>query len=221
MVTAQPSLIVRSGPGTSYSALGALPYGTRLSIVCQGYGSNVVRSAIWDQISSPWGAGWVSDWYVSTPGVGVFTPGLSQCGGGQPAPGGGPGPSGLPPTGQPSGTPPISDVRALLPGWIVSTGCGGSDADYILVRDSWIGKGLARIWIKDAFTWQSLGAPRNSIRLITKGVLYALRDGGTLVRQPARNAGLIWTFYANPWGWVTWGFPMPPPIVTSNAGYCS
>jgi hypothetical protein len=33
--------------------------------------------AVWDQLAN---GTWVSDYYINTPGVGVFTPGVGQCG---------------------------------------------------------------------------------------------------------------------------------------------
>jgi hypothetical protein len=70
-------LKVRDLPNTSSGWRTALPDGTSISIHCQTYGDNINGSTIWDQLSS---GGYVSDWYVNTPNVGVFSPGIGQCG---------------------------------------------------------------------------------------------------------------------------------------------
>ena len=76
-----PSLSVRSGPGTSYSRTGSLPYGTHINIACQDSGSSVGGSTIWDRLDS---GGWVSDYYVSGTPYGKFDSRLPRCS--QPAP---------------------------------------------------------------------------------------------------------------------------------------
>ena len=68
---------VRSGPGVFYGIVGSLANGAPVSIVCQTRGDSVQGSTIWDQLSS---GGYLSDYYVNTPVVGGFSPGLSQCG---------------------------------------------------------------------------------------------------------------------------------------------
>jgi hypothetical protein len=76
-------LSIRSAPSASSSRLGLLAEGTSISIHCQTYGDNINGSTIWDQLSS---GGYVSDWYVNTPNVGTFSPGLYQCGQAGPPP---------------------------------------------------------------------------------------------------------------------------------------
>jgi len=69
-------LSVRSAPTTSSTRLATLPDGTSISIFCQTIGESINGSAIWDKLDS---GGYVSDWYVTTPNVGTFSPGLSVC----------------------------------------------------------------------------------------------------------------------------------------------
>src|SRR2546429_3963274 len=70
-------LTIRSAPTTSSARVGGLPEGASVSIHCQTTGTNINGSAIWDQLSS---GGYVSDWYINTPNVGTFSPGIGQCG---------------------------------------------------------------------------------------------------------------------------------------------
>jgi hypothetical protein len=70
------TLNVRSGPGVQFQRIGSLSEGQRVSITCQTRGSVVVGSTVWDKIAA---GAYVSDWYINTPVVNAFTPGLSQC----------------------------------------------------------------------------------------------------------------------------------------------
>jgi hypothetical protein len=70
-------LKVRDLPNTSAGWRTSLPDGTSISIRCQTYGETIIGSRVWDQLSS---GGYVSDWYVNTPNVGTFSPGIGQCG---------------------------------------------------------------------------------------------------------------------------------------------
>jgi LasA protease len=72
---------ILSGPGTSYSVVGSLPNGAAVNIVCQTRGTPVNGSSIWDEIAA---GQYIADWYVSTPEVGQFTPGIPQCTNSQP-----------------------------------------------------------------------------------------------------------------------------------------
>ncbi len=71
-------LNVRSGPHVSAGKVGWMAEGTQVSIVCQDYGDSVHGSTIWDQLDSPY-SGWSSDWYINTPNIGSFSPGVPQC----------------------------------------------------------------------------------------------------------------------------------------------
>jgi hypothetical protein len=77
--TSGPSLTVRSGPGTGFTAVGSVANGGTVTISCQTTGSRVTgtygTSSIWDRV----GAGrYVSDAYVYT-GFDGFVPGLPRC----------------------------------------------------------------------------------------------------------------------------------------------
>jgi hypothetical protein len=78
-VPAGQSLLERTGPGTSYSYLGTRLYnGAAVQILCQYAGSLVAgTTAIWDFVEP---GVWVTDYYINTPEVGVFTPGIAHCG---------------------------------------------------------------------------------------------------------------------------------------------
>ena len=78
-----PSLNERSAPSTSAAVVGSLPYHSTIAIACQTTGSSVNGSAIWDKLST---GPFVSDYYVNTPNVGTYSPGLPQCTIGSPAP---------------------------------------------------------------------------------------------------------------------------------------
>lgn len=95
------ALDVYGGPGTTYPVLGRLASNATITVVCQAKGSTAVGgSFVWDSI----GAGqFVSDYYVDTPVVGDFSPGLPACAPQtQPTPSPPPTPS---PTPTPIGTP--------------------------------------------------------------------------------------------------------------------
>ncbi len=67
---------IRTGPGVNGGAVGMRRNGDQVAVECQTNGDAVSGSSIWDRI----GPGqYVSDWYVATPGVGVFSPGIPQC----------------------------------------------------------------------------------------------------------------------------------------------
>jgi len=77
--TAGADLTVRSGPGTSYSAVGSVADGTRVTIYCQTAGSTVTgtygTSSIWDKIGS---GRYIADAYVYT-GYDGYIPGVPRC----------------------------------------------------------------------------------------------------------------------------------------------
>ncbi|MBW5424828.1 SH3 domain-containing protein [Streptomyces sp. BG9H] len=66
---------VRSGPGTSYSKVGRLSAGTRVTIQCQKPGETVTgptgTSKLWDRIGS---GRYISDTYVRTGSDGYVAP---------------------------------------------------------------------------------------------------------------------------------------------------
>lgn len=65
-----------AGPSTSSAVVGSLPNGSPVVVMCQTKGSSVNGSAIWDLIDP---GKYIADWYVSTPEVGQFTPGIPAC----------------------------------------------------------------------------------------------------------------------------------------------
>lgn len=74
---------VRTAPSLGAPVIRILPEGTTINIVCQTTGSTVTgtvsdSSDIWDLLAS---GGYMSDLFASTAGIGVFTPGISRCGG--------------------------------------------------------------------------------------------------------------------------------------------
>lgn len=74
--TGGDTLNIRSGPGRQYAVVGSLPDGQAVAITCQTRGGVVMGSSVWDEI----GPGeFVSDWYIDTPVVNEFTPGLPHC----------------------------------------------------------------------------------------------------------------------------------------------
>src|SRR5438128_5567278 len=67
----------RFGPGIGYPALGVVPVGHRIVIVCQIRSGSVINgTAVWDRLSD---GSYVTDYYTTTPAVNRFSPGLSSC----------------------------------------------------------------------------------------------------------------------------------------------
>ena len=71
-----PSVYERSGPSSSDSVVGSLPFHSSINIACQTTGSDVNGSNIWDQLSS---GQYVSDYFVNTPNVNTWSPPIPQC----------------------------------------------------------------------------------------------------------------------------------------------
>jgi uncharacterized protein YraI len=70
-------LYERTGPGASYASMGSLPNGATIQIACQTTGSMVNNTSdIWDLLTTGY---FVSDYYVDTPEVGKYSPGIAQC----------------------------------------------------------------------------------------------------------------------------------------------
>ena len=68
---------LRNGPSTQNAVVGSAPNGAAVTIVCQTRsGSYVNNSDVWDLLTNNT---WVSDYYVDTPAVGNYSPGLSHC----------------------------------------------------------------------------------------------------------------------------------------------
>jgi surface antigen/uncharacterized protein YraI len=70
-------LYERTGPATSYPSKGSLPNGAAIKVACQTTGSEVNNTSnIWDLLTTGY---FVSDYYVDTPDVGKYSPGIAQC----------------------------------------------------------------------------------------------------------------------------------------------
>lgn len=78
--TGSDGLYQHTGPGTSYSKVtnpNTLAEGTAVHIACQLITSSTVNgSGVWDLETDGY---WVSDYYIDTPDIGKYSPGLSQC----------------------------------------------------------------------------------------------------------------------------------------------
>lgn len=74
-VSASLGVNVRSGPNTTSAVVHNLAYRTAVRVICQTMGEPVQGSPVWDAVAG----GYVADYYLSTPGVGVYSPGLPTC----------------------------------------------------------------------------------------------------------------------------------------------
>jgi surface antigen len=71
-------LYERYGPSTGSAIDASLPNGATIRIACQTTGTEVNNTTdIWDLLTTGY---FVSDYYVDTPDVGKFSPGIAQCG---------------------------------------------------------------------------------------------------------------------------------------------
>src|SRR4051794_31378692 len=76
--TLSNGLNVRSTPHLGAPLVTNLRDGTQINIVCQTRGDNVVASTMWDRVNQPV-AGYVADYYTTTPVVNNPSPGLPDC----------------------------------------------------------------------------------------------------------------------------------------------
>ncbi|MCK7626054.1 SH3 domain-containing protein [Streptomyces sp. RS10V-4] len=67
-VIAKPGLVLRTGPGTGYRAVGSAPYGTVVTIVCKVNGQNVGGNPRWYKLDARRNT-WGSARYISTLGA--------------------------------------------------------------------------------------------------------------------------------------------------------
>ncbi|NUK20549.1 DUF1906 domain-containing protein [Streptomyces lunaelactis] len=74
--TAPGGLTVRTGPGTSYAAVGTLPNGALAWVYCQRSGSTVATTKIWDRMDN---GRYVSDYYVATPSNTTYSKPAPRC----------------------------------------------------------------------------------------------------------------------------------------------
>lgn len=75
-VTAPTTLNKRTGPGAGYPTAGVVPTGGLAWIVCQGPGSKVGTTSVWDRLGD---GRWVSDYFVATPGKPGYSPPVPRC----------------------------------------------------------------------------------------------------------------------------------------------
>jgi len=74
--TAPGGVAERSGPGTSYPAVGSLPNGSLAWVYCQRPGSAVGTTSIWDRMDN---GRYVSDYYVATPSNTTYSKPAPRC----------------------------------------------------------------------------------------------------------------------------------------------
>jgi len=75
-VTAPDSLIKHTGPGVRYATAGAIPPGGLAWVGCQGPGSAVGPTTVWDRLRD---GRWVTDRYVASPGRPGYSPPVPRC----------------------------------------------------------------------------------------------------------------------------------------------
>lgn len=127
------SLNVRSAPSLHASVIGSLPAGASVVIRCQTTGDEVNGvSAIWDQLTI---GGYVSDYYVDTPAVGAFSPGIPACSAPASPPASVPAAPAEPPAAAPA-EPSAAGLDGVnwpdardnyQSGWLIPTGLSASD----------------------------------------------------------------------------------------------
>jgi uncharacterized protein YraI len=75
-------VLVRSGPGTSYSAVSSIPAGGLVVIDCQEVGQHIAGpaggSSLWDRTSAP-SVGYVSDEFIATGTTGTTEQVAPSC----------------------------------------------------------------------------------------------------------------------------------------------
>ncbi len=80
--TGSDGLNERSSPSTSGTIVGNLPNASTIDIACQtsggtyATGGSPATDSIWDQLTS---GSYVADFWVNTPAVGTFSPGIPRC----------------------------------------------------------------------------------------------------------------------------------------------
>ncbi|MFC4610080.1 glycoside hydrolase domain-containing protein [Streptomyces maoxianensis] len=74
--TAPRGVTERSGPGTSYTAVGKSPNGSLAWVYCQRAGSAVGTTKIWDRMDN---GRYVSDYYVATPSKTTYSKPAPRC----------------------------------------------------------------------------------------------------------------------------------------------
>ncbi|MEV6108061.1 glycoside hydrolase domain-containing protein [Streptomyces sp. NPDC051940] len=75
-VNAPTGLKQRTGPSTSYDAVGSLPNGALAWVACQKGGSKVGTTWVWNKLDNGY---WVSDYYVTNPSNTTFSKPAPRC----------------------------------------------------------------------------------------------------------------------------------------------
>lgn len=119
-------VIVRAWPATRFRQIGVLYDGQLAPVVCQTVGealtaANGVVSTVWDGLRS---GGYISDLYLSTPGIGVFSPTIPRCGTTPAAP------SAPPPSPSPA-TTRAETSGGLVHTWTSYVDAGGTEGPWI------------------------------------------------------------------------------------------
>ncbi len=81
------TLTVRTGPGTSYAAIGTVQKGASFTLLCQWQGgTSVGGNSTWDKVTFANGlTGAIADYWTSTPSFNSYAPGTGDCNAAPPA----------------------------------------------------------------------------------------------------------------------------------------
>lgn len=75
-VDAPAGISERTGPGSQYPLAGQLPNGALAWVTCQGPGSRVGSTSVWNKLTDNH---WVTDYYVATHSNTTYTPPAPRC----------------------------------------------------------------------------------------------------------------------------------------------
>ncbi|OLR92258.1 hypothetical protein [Actinokineospora bangkokensis] len=65
-------------PTTSCGPVASVPTGTVVHVVCQAGGQNIYGNAVWDYVVTPYGEGYMADYYLFT-GYDGWIPSVDRC----------------------------------------------------------------------------------------------------------------------------------------------
>ncbi len=75
---ANPSVVIRTGPSTTYKVIGAVPYRTRISVICTRRGKTMRgpygRTNLWNKVSYRGKKGYITDAFLFTGTSGAIAP---------------------------------------------------------------------------------------------------------------------------------------------------
>ena len=74
--TVRVSVYTRTGPGTNYAAIAAIPADARVRVMCQTYGTKIHTSIVWDKLIN---GTYIPDYYVRTPSNTGYSPPIPGC----------------------------------------------------------------------------------------------------------------------------------------------